>query len=368
VVWQTVQKHWLAYRAETARRHNGRSVPAFVEAAATKFLGCGFHASGFARFRCTSCGDDLLIPFSCKQRGICSSCDGRRMTELSCHLVDQIFPRVATRQWVITWPYWLRFRLAFDTKLMTGALSVWVKTVENWYRKQARDEWGVADGKCASIQVVQRFGDGIVLNPHVHSVFCEGVWHIPSGAETSGSPVYLPLRGPTDSEVQRIAMNARRRTMRWLVRQGVVQPGEEFDDNEDTAAEDDPVRAWCTKAAVLDRIAIGDNTGQLVARLRDGPVVAKKMGRRCAMADGFNVHANVRIGPLARDALERLCRYILRPALCNARMERIADGRIVVKLKRTWTSDFREPEHVEYPHAEVGPPRRYLSLLIYSPS
>lgn len=54
--------------------------------------------------------------------------------------------------------------------------------------------------------------------------------------------------------------------MRWLVRQGVVQPGEEFDDNEATAAEDEPVRAWCTKAAVLDRIAIGDNTGQLVAR------------------------------------------------------------------------------------------------------
>ncbi len=273
VVWQTVQKYWHEYRADTARSHNGRSVPAFIEAAAMKFLGCGFHASGFARLRCTSCGDDLLVPFSCKQRGICSSCDGRRMTELSCHLVGQIFPRVATRQWVVTWPYWLRFRLAFDVKLMTGALSVWVKTIENWYRKQARDEWGVADGKCASIQVVQRFGDGLVLNPHVHSVFCEGVWHAPSGAELprgdaqeADRPDYLPLRGPTDSEVQRIALDARRRTMRWLVRQGVMQPGEEFDDNEATAAEDDPVRAWCTNAAVLDRIAIGDNTGQLVAR------------------------------------------------------------------------------------------------------
>ena len=104
--------------------------------------------------------------------------------------------------------------------------------------------------------------------------------------------------------------------------------------------------------------------------LDDGRILARLKRR---WSDGtwakvFELHANVRIGPLARDALERLCRYILRPALCNARMERIADGRIVVKLKRTWTSDFREPEHVEYPHAEVGPPRRYLSLLIYSPS
>ena len=61
------------------------------------------------------------------------------------------------------------------------------------------------------------------------------------------------------------------------------------------------------------------------------------MGRRCAVADGFNVHANVRIGPLAKDNLERLCRYILRPALCNARLERLPDGRILARLKRRWS-------------------------------
>ena len=76
---------------------------------------------------------------------------------------------------------------------------------------------------------------------------------------------------------------------------------------------------------------------QLVARLRENPVVAKKSGRRCAMADGFNLHANVRIGPLARDSLERLSRYILRPALCNARLHRLPDGRILAKLKRKWS-------------------------------
>ena len=80
-------------------------------------------------------------------------------------------------------------------------------------------------------------------------------------------------------------MDARRRTLRWLVRRGVLQPGEDFDDNEDAITEDEPVRAWCTKAAVLDRIAIGKYVGQLVARLRDGPVEAKKMGapRFCVM-------------------------------------------------------------------------------------
>ncbi len=58
VVWQVVQKHWQDYRAETARRHDGRNLPAFVDAAAKKFMGCCMHSSGFARFRCKSCHDD----------------------------------------------------------------------------------------------------------------------------------------------------------------------------------------------------------------------------------------------------------------------------------------------------------------------
>ena len=55
------------------------------------------------------------------------------------------------------------------------------------------------------------------------------------------------------------------------------------------------------------------------------------------MVDGFNLHANVRIGPASRADLERLCRYILRPALCGGRLERLADGRILAKLKRIWS-------------------------------
>ena len=165
------------------------------------------------------------------------------MAEQAAHLVDEIFPRVATRQWVLTWPHWLRFRLAFDATLLTGALKVWVKTVEGWYRKQARDEWGIADGRCASIQGLQRFGDALTLNPHIHSVFCEGVWYDPDNNDT---PVFMPLRGPTDEEVQEIAMDARRRTLRWLIRKGVVEPGEDFDEDESALAwRRGPARGRC---------------------------------------------------------------------------------------------------------------------------
>ena len=55
---------------------------------------CGVLAHGFARLRCTDCALERLVPFSCKGRGFCPSCGGRRMTEAAAHLVEVVLPRV----------------------------------------------------------------------------------------------------------------------------------------------------------------------------------------------------------------------------------------------------------------------------------
>ena len=62
------------------------------------FLTCGCLAAGFARFRCSDCRLDRLVPFSCKGRGFCPSCGGRRMTDRAAHLVDHVFPAVPISQ------------------------------------------------------------------------------------------------------------------------------------------------------------------------------------------------------------------------------------------------------------------------------
>ena len=72
-------------------------MPRFVEQEFREFLGCGCLASGFARFHCDACGLDRLVPFSCKGRGFCPSCGGRRMAEPAAHLVDRVFSDVAIR-------------------------------------------------------------------------------------------------------------------------------------------------------------------------------------------------------------------------------------------------------------------------------
>jgi hypothetical protein len=56
-------------------------LPAFVKAELEGFAGCGDFELGFVRTCCRSCGDELRVPFSCKSRGCCPSCMGRRMVE-----------------------------------------------------------------------------------------------------------------------------------------------------------------------------------------------------------------------------------------------------------------------------------------------
>jgi hypothetical protein len=90
---------------------NGALLNAAEEAG---FERCGFLAGGFARFHCGECGLDRLVAFSCKGRALCPSCGGRRMAEPAAHLVDHVIPDVPVRQWVLSLPYRLRYRLAWD--------------------------------------------------------------------------------------------------------------------------------------------------------------------------------------------------------------------------------------------------------------
>ena len=51
------------------------------------------------------------------------------------------------------------------------------------------------------------------------------------------------------------------------------------------------------------------------------------------MPHGFSLHAGVRSGVGKREKLERLCRYITRPAIANERLKRNRAGDVVLQLK-----------------------------------
>jgi len=89
VLHQVVAEHLEAFLAAVAAG-DGAGLPQFVEREFREFLTCGVFEGGVARFRCEGCAREHLVPFSCKGRGWCPSCGGRRMTERAAHLTDRL--------------------------------------------------------------------------------------------------------------------------------------------------------------------------------------------------------------------------------------------------------------------------------------
>jgi hypothetical protein len=134
-LYQAVAKNLETFLSEQNQRN--RPVPFFVEREMRAFLDCGILSHGFIRVHCDSCGRDRVVPFSCKGRGFCSSCGGRRMADTAAHLVDRVLPEVRTRQWVLTLPYTLRFLMAYDAKQIAAIHGIFVQAVFASFRRRA---------------------------------------------------------------------------------------------------------------------------------------------------------------------------------------------------------------------------------------
>ena len=139
-------------------RERDRVVPRFVEREFRAYLECGILAHGFLRVHCDACRHDRLVPFSCKGRAFCPSCGGRRMADTAAHLVDEVFPEEPVRQWVLTVPVALRYRMAFDAGLTAAVLRAFVRAVFASLRRRARERRKIrAPGEdCGYIQLVWR--------------------------------------------------------------------------------------------------------------------------------------------------------------------------------------------------------------------
>jgi len=129
VLYSVVRNELATFLARAQARE--RPVPRFVERELRGFLRCGILAYGFVRVHCDECGLDRVVAFSCKGRGFCPSCGGRRMADTAAHLVDRVLPEVPVRQWVLSLPFALRYRLAYDALLTSAVLGVFVRTAKD---------------------------------------------------------------------------------------------------------------------------------------------------------------------------------------------------------------------------------------------
>jgi hypothetical protein len=342
LLYQMVADHLETFLASLDADPDARGLPAYVEREFYDYLQCGVLAHGFLRLGCDTCHKELLLAFSCKRRGFCPSCAGRRMAQTAAHLVERVLPWVPTRQWVVSVPVPLRYWMAASQELTAQVHTIIRTTIGQYYVNKA-----VARGlKRASLQpgsvtFMQRFGSALNVNFHFHCVFLEGVYL--DRTDQGLKPWFVTAEPPTDADIATVVQKISRRVIRTLQRLGYLEAG--TDDM--VATEHDPLRddapelARTLAASVQQRLAFGERAGQRVRRLGAGFGHAGEAptltGPRCASVQGFSLHANTQVPAHRRDQLERLIRYTARGAVSLERLTQDAHGDLVYTFTHPWS-------------------------------
>ena len=342
VLYQVVGGHLETLLAEANERYD-YGYPAHIEKTYRGYLSCGLLQYGFARVRCSACGKENLVAFSCKMRGICPSCEGRRMADVAAHLVDRVLPVASYRQWTLSVAYEYRLAMAADQRVLSDVLRRFIAEVFNWKRRQARKA-GIDCPTPAAITLTQRFGSALNLHPHFHTLIPDGVFT----CETPGVAKWMPLPGPSAQDIEHIATRVAIRVHRCF---------EERRDFADFAGDTDAAeRDAQTLADTVHRPGLAPRPTGLAPPKRDD----------AAIVDGFSLHVGRAIAPADRAGLERLLRYGARPAFAQSRLSFTASGKVSYKLKRPW---FNGQTHVTLPPVEflrrltalIPPPRTHLT-------
>ena len=312
VLYEAVRQEletWLARSREADP--DGDPIPWWVEEEFRRFLACGILAQGFARARCAASGHDFLVAFSCKGRGVCPSCNTRRMAETAAHLVDHVFPRVPVRQWVVSFPKRLRYFLHRDPALLGRVLAVVLRALEG--RLRACCAGAPATARFGAVTFIQRFGSALNAHLHFHICVIDGVFS--QGAD--GALRFHPAAGLDGAAVAAVA---------GLVRQRVLR--------------------------------LYERSGRLDAQ-------AAQTMRQWRHGGGFSVDASVRVNANDRAGLERLLRYCARPAFAGARLSwQRAGERVRYRLPKprpdgTAHLDLTVSELLDRLAALIPPPRRH---------
>ena len=211
-----------------------------------------------------------------------------------------------------------------------------------------RARWG-------SVTFVQRFGSSLNLNPHVHVLMLDGVY-----VDGDEAPVFVSAPPLSDQTVRQIVETSARRIIRLCSRHGLLD-----DTQADPLAAEEPVLAALTAASVRGLIATGARSGQRLRRALQDPATGVRTAPLCFASRGFSLHAATRIAGPDRRGLERLCRYVARPALASGRLRLLASQRLCFALKTPWSDGtshllLSAMELLEKLAAPVPPPRFHL--------
>ena len=228
---------------------------------------CGDLHCGFARVKCTQCGHEFLVGYSCKRRHFCPSCHQKRVVEYGEWLLTQVLKSVPHRQWVFSIPKRLRIYFLYDRKLLAKLSQCGWKVI-NTYLKSATPYVDAMPG--ASI-AVHTYGDFLNFNPHLHAIVTDGCFRPDGGFQIVPDFVLQDLEAAFQHEV-----------LKMLKKEGKIND------------------------AIIENMLSWHHSG-------------------------FHVHVGSRIWPDDETGLENLAKYIVRACFSQQRMiyipvEKTVDG------------------------------------------
>ena len=340
ILYQTIANHFESWLAERGMNDEHKSLPDFVTKEFRAFLDCGIFTKGMVKTSCPKCQTMQVTAFSCKKRGFCPSCGAKRSSETSIHLTENVLPLVPYRQYVVTFPYSLRFWMATSRKLTNLIHKIASEEIASFYSRVAAAK-GILLSEPGGMSFLQRFGSACNLNLHFHIIVAEGVW-----STASGILQFFHLRGPSDEDTAAIIKAISGRSITCLKENGYIS-----DDDADASPNlvdnlfaNTPDLLCAASASINHKIAFGENAGKNIRRIGRGFHVKEEVplitGKRIASMNGFTLHAGRFIGAQERSKLADLISYATRPAISHARLSAKdpldQNSDIIVKLKTPW--------------------------------
>ena len=181
-----------------------------------------------------------------------------------------------------------------------------------------------------AVTLIQRFGSALKLNIHYHMLFLDGVYL----DSANGAARFLSVQAPTSAELMQLAHTIAQRMGRFLERQGLLERDGEHSYLASDPAQEGPMDQLLGHS-ITYRIAVGPQQGRKVFTLQTLPACDpdEPFTDGVGKVAGFSLHAGVATKAHERDKLERLCRYIARPAVSEKRLSLTAQGKVRYELK-----------------------------------
>jgi hypothetical protein len=281
------------------------------------------------------------------------------MAESAALLVDDVLRGYPVRQWVLSLPIPLRLLLARYPSELSKVMQIIHRGISTHIVNKA--EFTNKQAKTGAVTLIQRFGSAINLNIHFHMLFLEGAI---SENPWSGT-TFTRIKAPSHGDMVELVHTISQRIARYLEKVGLVERDME-NSFLNLPLDDEDSLLHLQGASVSYRIAMGPQQGQKVFTLQTLPASNEGEFGQVANTSGFSLHAGIFANADEPEKLERLCRYISRPAISEQRLSMTDHGKVRYELKTPYrdgkTHVFFDPlDFIGKLAALIPPPRLNLT-------